>query len=223
MGSLPAPGGTGILPVCSHGQDGHATTGIAGILHAMVRASYPTPPAVRPELGSPTYESGCNPREGRIRFESPLEVFPIEKKGRMTTLTGQWTAREATTKSVFERVGRQNDPYQARYLVASLFMMQTGIWHIDGAPEPYGSGYHFHLDPAAPSLCGSKFHCAESPSLALPLPEIRAGRRVLVPGEWAKLCEVCQRLLTHAPQPGDKVRVRVSGQTASIISVATPT
>ena len=163
-----------------------------------------------------------NPMRARVPTPIAVEVFPIEKKGRMTTLTGQWTAREATTKSVFERVGRQNDPYQARYLVASLFMMQTGIWHIDGAPEPYGSGYHFHLDPAAPSLCGSKFHCAESPSLALPLPEIRAGRRVLVPGEWAKLCEVCQRLLTHAPQPGDKVRVRVSGQTASIISVADP-
>lgn len=158
----------------------------------------------------------------RVQVPTPIAVQVFEIDSKKGQPTGQWTAREATTKSVFRRVGRQSDPYQARYRVAALFMIQTGIWHIDGSPEAYGNGFHLHIHPEVPSLCGSKFHCAERPGLAVSLPELRAGHRVLVPVEWKMLCEVCQRLMNTSPEPGDKVRVRVSGRTATIISVADP-
>ena len=160
-----------------------------------------------------------NPMLLKVPTPVTVEVFEIESKARPT---GKWTAREATSKTVFKDVGTQLDPYQARYRVARLFRQQTGQWHVDDQAEACASGFHFHYETDGPSLCGSKFHCSESPRLALSLPEVRACRRTLVPIEWQHLCEICQRLVDRTPAPGDKIRVRLTADTGVIISEADP-
>lgn len=160
-----------------------------------------------------------NPIGARVPTPIHVEVFEIES--RHTEHSGLWTARETTTKTVFDRryVGQQSSPYQARYRVAHLFTKQTGPWIVDGHEEPTASDYHLHLDIAEPSLCGSRFHTTIGNTLALSLPDIRAGRRVLIPIESDHLCLNCLALIDRTPAPGDKIRVKGNAQLATIKSL----
>lgn len=166
-----------------------------------------------------------NPMMLKVPTPIIVEVFEIETKARyprgITSATGKWTAREASTGTVFKNVGTQIDAYSARYRVAALFMEQAEPWEIDGTAET-GTGFHLHYELGQPSLCGSKYHTGVSPANGLLLPELRACRRLLVPSEWKNLCEICQRLIDHTPAPGDKIRVRLTGDTGTVICDAEP-
>lgn len=154
-----------------------------------------------------------------VSVPSPIhvEVFEIERKKSQTLHSDEWTAREATSKTVFKGVGRQSSIYEARYRVAKLFLKQTGPWTIDGQPEPTCNSYHFHLNAKDPSLCGSRFHVMPATDLVILLPDARAGRRVLLPVEWDHLCPLCLARVDRAIAPGDKVRVSANGATGIVI------
>ena len=131
-------------------------------------------------------------------------------------------AREPATQAIIKQVGKHGTAYAARFRLAQLFLKQVEPWKIDGQIEPQAGGYHLHRDPADPSLCGSRYHQRERPDYGLSLPEVRAGRRLLVPVEWSHLCEICQRLIDRTPAPGDKIRVRSTGDTGLVIAGADP-
>jgi hypothetical protein len=159
-----------------------------------------------------------NPMRARVPTPIGVEVFEVLNK--QNNPTGKWAAREATQKSEFPQVGRQSSVYLARYGVASLFLKQPEPWLIDGQPQQLAAGFHFHYDaPAGPSLCGSRFHQALASGLALSLPDLRAGRRRLLPVEWDALCPACMNLMDRTPAPGDQVRARATGLIGVVVDV----
>lgn len=164
-----------------------------------------------------------NPIGAKLSAAIMIEVFEIDRHpGRDTPPSGIWTAREATSQNIVKEVGRKPDVFSARYRAAQLFLKQTGPWKINGQEEPTASGFHLHLDLAEPSLCGSRFHATignGEPGLAILLPDVRAGRRVLLPIEWDHLCSNCLGLVDHTPAPGDKIRVKQNAQLGTIMSV----
>jgi hypothetical protein len=162
-----------------------------------------------------------NPMRARVPTPISVEVFEVLNKQKNPT--GKWAAREASHKSEFSQVGRQSSVYLARYGVASLFLKQPEPWLIDGQPQQLAAGFHLHYDPAAgPSLCGSRFHQSLASGLALSLPDVRAGRRRLLPVEWDALCPACMNLMDRTPLPGDHVRVKISGMLGVVMSVSGP-
>lgn len=169
-----------------------------------------------------------NPIRAKVPTPIAIEVFEIEHGAKYgdNPGTGIWSAREATTQTVLKMVGRQQGAYRARFRVAQLFEKQTGAWKIDGQEEPRALGYHLHLDAGEPSLCGSKHHVTmlppPAPEMAILLPEVRAGRKVLVPAHWENLCVNCLSLFDRTPTPGDHVRVRSNNKTGILIGLADP-
>ena len=162
-----------------------------------------------------------NPIGAKMNILIGAEVFEFQRTiGSLPS--GQWMAREPATQAIIKQVGKHGTAYAARFRLAQLFLKQVEPWKVDGQIEPQAGGYHLHRDPADPSLCGSRYHQRERPDYGLSLPEVRAGRRLLVPVEWSHLCEICQRLIDRTPAPGDKIRVRSTGDTGLVIAEADP-
>jgi hypothetical protein len=164
-----------------------------------------------------------NPLGLRVPTPVHVEVFQVLKgKDR-----GEWSAREATTQTEFEQVGTQLSPYQARYGVALLFTEQATPWRIDNENVIDDviddlNVFHFHYGPASPSLCGSRFHQGQANTtmdLAIDLVALRRAPAALMPRQRERLCRECLDLVDRTPRQGDRVRVRVSGRTATITGV----
>jgi hypothetical protein len=131
-----------------------------------------------------------NPLGAKVPTPISVEVFQI-LAGKLQRPQG-WTAREKTTQTLFKLAGVQQSPYQARYRVAKLFARQISPWVIDGEQENV-SASHLHYQVNEPSLCGTRFHQErQDVDLTVSLPDMRAGRLVLLRNHWEILCKKCQ-------------------------------
>ena len=162
-----------------------------------------------------------NPIGAKMNILIGAEVFEFQRTIGSIAVRSMDGSR-AGPQAIIKQVGKHGTAYAARFRLAQLFLKQVEPWKIDGQIEPQAGGYHLHRDPADPSLCGSRYHQRERPDYGLSLPEVRAGRRLLVPVEWSHLCEICQRLIDRTPAPGDKIRVRSTGDTGLVICGSRP-